>query len=163
MYSAVCESVIGSETVHTHRGRKEKASGDIEYVWERVKVRDGYEYVINRDIPQIQVLTDTLDEKQTKMFEMLLSTIEQAFPSSALYLDIAKGNFAHETQETLNEEESRLIKDLEAQFEYIKNNQLDLLRYCQTFMHLEPYCTYPNVIQRIEKEIELHERDSKTV
>ena len=44
MYNAVYESVISSEAVHTYRGRKEKKERDIEYVWEKIKVREGYEY-----------------------------------------------------------------------------------------------------------------------
>ena len=64
MYNAVYESVLCSEAVHTYRGRKEKKDKDIEYVWERVKVRDGYEYQINRKIPQLELLQSTLDESQ---------------------------------------------------------------------------------------------------
>ena len=58
MYNAVYESVLSSESVHTYRGRKEKKKDDIDYIWERVKVRDGYEYVINRQIPAENVRRD---------------------------------------------------------------------------------------------------------
>ena len=64
MYNAVYESVLSSEAVHTFRGRKEKKDKDIEYVWERIKVRDGYEYQVNRQIPQLELLRQTLDDTQ---------------------------------------------------------------------------------------------------
>lgn len=90
MYNAVYESVLSSESVHTYRGRKEKKKDDIDYIWERVKVRDGYEYVINRQIPQLKMLEETLDDKQIKMLERIIATLEESFPVSALYVDAAR-------------------------------------------------------------------------
>ena len=55
MYAAVYESVVSSEAVHTHRGRKDKKDKDIDYIWERTKIRSGYKYLINREIPQIRI------------------------------------------------------------------------------------------------------------
>lgn len=102
MYNAVYESVLSSEAVHTYRGRKEKKDKDIEYVWERVKVRDGYEYQVNRKIPQLELLCQTLDDSQLKLLNSALNAIEEAFPVSALYVDAAKGNIEDKKIDIVN-------------------------------------------------------------
>lgn len=156
MYNAVYESVLSSESVHTYRGRKEKKKEDIDYIWERVKVRDGYEYVINRQIPQLKMLVETLDDKQIKMLERIIATIEESFPVSALYVDAAKGNIEEKKQDD-SEVVDYLWNELQVQMEYVKNNNLHLLEYYNMFMKVEPYCNYKEITQRIQEEIAKYE------
>ena len=156
MYNAVYESVLSSESVHTYRGRKEKKKDDIDYIWERVKVRDGYEYVINRQIPQLKMLEETLDDKQIKMLERIIATLEESFPVSALYVDAAKGNIEEKKQDD-SEVIDYLWNELQVQMEYVKNNHLHLLEYYNMFMKVEPYCNYKEITQRIQEEIEKYE------
>lgn len=136
MYNAVYESVLSSESVHTYRGRKEKKKDDIDYIWERVKVRDGYEYVINRQIPQLKMLEETLDDKQIKMLERIIATLEESFPVSALYVDAAKGNIEEKKQDD-SEVVDYLWNELQVQMEYVKNNHLHLLEYYNMFMKVD--------------------------
>lgn len=156
MYNAVYESVLSSESVHTYRGRKEKKKDDIDYIWERVKVRDGYQYVINRQIPQLKMLEETLDDKQIKMLERIIATLEESFPVSALYVDAAKGNIEEKKQDD-SEVVDYLWNELQAQMEYVKNNNLHLLEYYNMFMKVEPYCNYKEITQRIQEEIAKYE------
>ncbi len=156
MYNAVYESVLSSESVHTYRGRKEKKKEDIDYIWERVKVRDGYEYVINRQIPQLKMLEETLDDKQIKMLERIIATLEETFPVSALYVDAAKGNIEEKKQDD-SEVVDYLWNELQVQMEYVKNNNLHLLEYYNMFMKVEPYCNYKEITQRIQEEIAKYE------
>ena len=156
MYNAVYESVLSSESVHTYRGRKEKKKDDIDYIWERVKVRDGYEYVINRQIPQLKMLEETLDDKQIKMLERIIATLEESFPVSALYVDAAKGNIEEKKQDD-SEVVDYLWNELQVQMEYVKNNHLHLLEYYNMFMKVEPYCNYKEITQRIQEEIAKYE------
>ena len=156
MYNAVYESVLSSESVHTYRGRKEKKKEDIDYIWERVKVRDGYEYVINRQIPQLKMLEETLDDKQIKMLERIIATLEESFPVSALYVDAAKGNIEEKKQDD-SEVVDYLWNELQVQMEYVKNNNLHLFEYYNMFMKVEPYCNYKEITQRIQEEIAKYE------
>lgn len=156
MYNAVYESVLSSELVHTYRGRKEKKKDDIDYIWERVKVRDGYKYVINRQIPQLKMLEETLDDKQIKMLERIIATLEESFPVSALYVDAAKGNIEEKKQDD-SEVVDYLWNELQVQMEYVKNNNLHLLEYYNMFMKVEPYCNYKEITQRIQEEIAKYE------
>ena len=153
MYNAVYESVLSSEAVHTYRGRKEKKDKDIEYVWERVKVRDGYEYQVNRKIPQLELLCQSLDESQLKLLNSAINAIEEAFPVSALYVDAAKGNIEDRKIEPGDEFE-RVWEDLQIQMEYVRRKGLSEKAYYQTFLKVEPYCNSEEIKNRIKKEIE---------
>lgn len=157
MYSAVYDSVLSSETVHNYRGRSEKKNGDIEYVWERIKVRDGCEYVINRAIPQLKLLEATLDDKQIKMLDSVIKTLEESFPVSALYVDAAKGNVEEHKTDNKKSEIDAVWKELQVQIAYIKENNLPVLDYYKAFQKVEPYCNYPEIKERIQKEIESYE------
>jgi hypothetical protein len=156
MYNAVYESVSSSEAVHTYRGRKEKKKKDIDYIWERLKVRDGYEYVINREIPQLKMLEETLDEKQVKMLESVISTLETSFPVNALYVDAAKGNIEEKKPKDA-EKINELWEELEVQIEFIKNKNLNIVEYCKMFLNVEPYCNYEEIKQKIQGEIAKYE------
>lgn len=155
MFNAVYESVVSSEAVHTYRGRKEKKDKNIEYVWERIKGREGYEYQINRKIPQLELLTATLDESSLKILDSLLNTIEAAFPVQALYIDVAKGEIEEKSDDSDIIE--TVWKDLEIQMDYVKNQGLSLKEYCNMFMRVEPYCNYPEIVRRLQEEIQNNE------
>lgn len=152
MYNVVYESVISSEAVHTYRGRKEKKNQDIDYVWERVKKRDGYEYQINRTIPQIRLLEDSLDDSQLKLLKSVIDTIEDSFPVSALYVDVAKGNIEDKKIDPEDEFE-KVWNDLQVQMDYIRANNLSEGAYYQTFLTVEPYCNNEEIKNRILQEI----------
>lgn len=153
MYNAVYESVLSSEAVHTYRGRKEKKNKDIEYVWERVKVRDGYEYQINRKIPQLELLEKTLDDAQRQLLNSVINAIENAFPVSALYLDAAKGNVEDKKIEPGDEFE-KIWSDLQNQMTYVRENGLPERAYYTAFLNVEPYCNNEEIKKRIRKEME---------
>lgn len=153
MYNAVYESVLCSEAVHTYRGRKEKKDKDIEYVWERVKVRDGYEYQINRKIPQLELLQSTLDESQLRLLSSVINTIEEAFPVSALYVDAAKGNVEDKKIEPGDDFE-RVWDDLQTQMAYLRAHGLSERLYYQAFLKVEPYCNVEEIKNRIRMELE---------
>ena len=157
MYNAVYDSVLSSEAVHTYRGRKEKKKDDIEYVWERVKVRQGYEYVINRDIPQIKLFEESLNDKQVKMLNKIIDTLEESFPVAALYVDAAKGNIEEKPPQDEKEKTDEIWADLMQQMNYVKKNGLSEVDYYKAFMKVEPYCNYPEIKTRIEEEIHKYE------
>lgn len=156
MYNAVYESVLTSESVHTYRGRKEKKSDDVDYIWERIKSRDGYDYIINRDIPQIKMLEDTLNNAQIKLLDSIIQLLEDSFPVQALYVDAAKGRVEEKSFNNQYEIE-KVWSDLQRQIEYIKNNNLPIVDYYKAFSKVEPYCKYEEIRKRIEEEVKKYE------
>lgn len=157
MYVAIYDSILSSESVHTHRGRKEKKKGDVDYVWERLKVRDGYEYVINREIPQLMLLAETLDDKQVKLLNSFIKTLEDAFPVSALYVDVAKGAIEDKPVVEDSDTIEKIWAEIQQQIEYIVANGLPVLKYYKAFLKVEPYCNYSEIKRRIQQEIEKYE------
>lgn len=157
MYNAVVDSVISSETVHTYRGRKEKKNTDIAYVWERIKGREGYDYLINRDIPQIKLLEDTLDDGQMKMLDAVINTLEESFPVAALYVDAAKGDVENHKPAENQDEIDEMWHEIEISIEYARTNNLAVLEYYKAFQKVEPFCNYPEIKERIQKEIDKYD------
>ena len=155
MYSAVYDSVVGSEAVHTFRGRKEKKDKDIEYIWEKIKVRDGYEYQINRKLPQIELLASTLNESELKLLDLLLDTIETSFPIQALYVDVAKGKIEEKKEDEENID--NMWADIQTQIEYVKKNNLSVKDYYSMFLKVEPYCNHKEIVERIQGEMSKYE------
>ena len=156
MYNAVYESVLSSESVHTFRGRKEKKDKDIDYIWEKLKIRDGYGYSINRSIPQLKMLVETMDDNQVKMLDSVIKTLEESFPVGAMYVDVAKGNIEQKKPEDENCIED-MWSELQTQIEYVRNNNLSIVAYYKAFMKTEPYCNFKEVKIRIQEEIDKYE------
>ena len=153
MFNAVYETVLNSEKVYTYRGRKEKTDKNIEVIWEKIKMRDGYRYTINRKIPQLRLLAETTEPAQIKLMDSIIEGIEEAFPVNALYVDVAKG-----TIEECDEKEIEDVwEELQLQMDYVKSKGLHIIEYYKAFMNTEPYCNYEEIKKRIQEEIENNE------
>lgn len=153
MFNAVYETVLNSEKVYTYRGRKEKTDKNIEVIWEKIKMRDGYRYTINRKIPQLRLLAETMEPAQIKLMDSIIEGIEEAFPVNALYVDVAKG-----TIEECDEKEIEDVwEELQLQMDYVKSKGLHIIEYYKAFMNTEPYCNYEEIKKRIQEEIENNE------
>ncbi|MGU8348055.1 ATP-binding protein [Clostridium perfringens] len=147
LYSAIEESTIKSERVYTYRGRKEKSSDDINYVWERIKTRDGYDYKINREIPQLKLLEETLDGNKLKLLDSLLSNLEETFPTSTFYLDASNGKVNDDIESNSDE----LFFEVKEQIDFARKNGLDYKKILNAFIKSEPYCRDSNLVERLKK------------
>lgn len=151
LYNCIKESVVSSEAVHQYRGRKQKENEDITYIWDRIKTRDGYEYKINRKIPQIELLKDSLDEKQFSLLEKTLVYIEDNFPVNALYLDATKGDISQNKEKVEEDSEiEQLYNDVLMQIEFGKEYGMSKKEIIKLFMISEPYCNYKRLMVKLE-------------
>lgn len=151
LYNCIAETTDNSKKVHTYRGRKEQSN--IEYVWERVALRDGYQYKINRKLPVIGVLKNILSTEQMRMVENLLDTIEQSFPSSTLYVDVAKGEYTENISNSTKEVFDKVMEQVTVALK-INMNVRNLL---VTFMNCEPYCLDKKLMELLKEEIKKYE------
>lgn len=156
MYAAVYEAVQSSERVYTYRGRNENKNKDIEYVWDKIKVRDGYKYQINRKLPQLSLLESKMDHEELKLLDALLDAIESAFPSQALYADMAKGRIKEDVSKE-DEATAKILTDLQTQIDYVTREGLPVRQFYKLFLKSEPYCNYPVVVERIKEELSKNE------
>lgn len=148
LYNCVYESVLSSENVHSYKGRKEYSSSDIDYVWERIKTRDGYEYKVNRNIPQIKMLEKSLDKAQLSLLDNMLRHLEESFPVNTMYLDVSKG-IINEIKE--DKSTKMLFKEVMEQVEFAKKTGLDYLMILNSFIKTEPYCNDKNLVKELNE------------
>jgi len=77
-----------SRNVYAFRGRKLQQRG-VKHLWQRVDVRDGYNYEINREHPIVVDAGLGSERAQNGRVEPLLRAIEIALPVDAIYHDMA--------------------------------------------------------------------------
>lgn len=76
------------------------------------------------EIPQIKLLEETLNNNQVKMLDSIIKLLEENFPTSAVYYDVAKGDIEEKTVDKDQIEE--IWAELQKNIEYIKENHLDI-------------------------------------
>lgn len=153
LYNCVYESVLNSESVHTYRGRKVNSSEDIDYIWERIAMREGYQYKINRNIPVLKLLKESLSDSQYDNVEELMDLIERSFPTSTIYLDVSKGKLVEEA----NEETEIMYKRIMEQVDAAKLLGMNIKELLEAFKKAEPYCLDKALGKLIDKELERYE------
>ena len=152
LYSAIDESIFKSKNVHEYRGRRQSPTDNINYIWERLELRNGaYEYKINRNIPQIKILEESLDSEQIKMLDGLIDGIENSFPSSSIYLDVSKGEIKENIEFNIEE----LYDQIKQQVQYCENLGMDKLKAIKTLLNTEPYCYHKELKEKFECELEV--------
>jgi hypothetical protein len=77
-----------SRTVYAFRGRRAQQR-DVSHVWERVDLRDGFNYLINRQHPVVREVSVDHGEGSSNEVELLLRTIELTLPVDSIYVDMA--------------------------------------------------------------------------
>lgn len=154
LYNCVIESVGGSESVHTYRGRRTQST-ETNHIWERIEVRDNcYKYRINRDIPQLKILEESLSSKQLKYLSEFMTQLEERFPTTNLYVDVAKGKVIEQAIED-EEKIEELYEQIKEQVEYAKESGMDYKIMAKAFISTEPYCNFDEIISKIKGEYEI--------
>ena len=153
LYNCVYETVLNSEKVHNYRGRRIKQKETIDYVWERIALREGYQYKINRDIPIMKLLKESLDDKQIYLVDELIKLVEESFPSNTLYLDVCKGQLS----EAISEETQNIFNDIKLQLDVALERNMDVLSLIDAFINCEPYCLDKELVKLLEGEKQKYE------
>lgn len=136
LYGSIKDSIFGSKKVIEYRGRLNR-NDDIIYIWQRLTERDGsVKYSINRDLPQIQLLSNILDQKGLLILETLLKVIEDNFPASSMYLDVADGEL-----NTSVEDDKKTLRDFEMQLDYAEQLGLSRDELINMLLKTEPYAS----------------------
>ena len=84
--ASVEESIVKSKTVSTFRGKKELTAEN--RMWNRITLRDGHvKYEINRDNPILQLLFETIDDKEYDLLNTFISQVEDYIPKYNIHND----------------------------------------------------------------------------
>jgi hypothetical protein len=147
LYGSIKESVFGSKKVIEYRGKLNR-DDETTYVWQRITDRDGsVAYSVNRDLPQIQLLTNSLDQPSQRVLETLLQNIEQSFPASSVYLDVADGEIRSSDTDI-----DKIVEDLEVQLSYAEKLGLSRPELLNILLNTEPYSKNQELQSRYTKE-----------
>lgn len=113
---AVDDAMDVAIKAQTYRGRIDKADEKIDFIWDRISVRDEqFTYRINRRSKIFELLRSEISDEVWTRIDMVLEEIENSVPYQRIYIDISQ-NRINETLD-LNrmseiEEKARLLISL---------------------------------------------------
>jgi hypothetical protein len=140
-----------SREVFRFRGRR-TPTGPVTHAWERLVVREGINYVVNRSHPVVVAVRDALGKDDSARLEQLLKTIEISLPTDALYADLASERKVQTSTDGADIEP--FLKDLLAQLVTITGpNPADVRRLVDGLTHIEPFSTHPTITRRITEAL----------
>lgn len=157
LYSCVEESIFTSKEVYRYRGRKtNRTNSDYTFIWDRIKAREGYNYKINRDLPQLQMFCNDLSKEQLNEFERLLKNIENNIPINTIYLDVADGKLIQDND--LDDEQiEEIVLDFKLSIEKCKSLGLNIDEISKQLINTEPYCNNQKLKDRIGEIVKEYE------
>ncbi|MFY2153815.1 ATP-binding protein [Mammaliicoccus sciuri] len=144
----IMRAVGKSERVYKYRGRKQKQD-NFHHIWNKVVNRDKIQYLINKDIPIYQALESSLDDKQHKLLQSFIKSLEDAFPYASVYYDLAK-NEEYQEKSLDNEEVYNLALSTINANNYSLEKKVNILN---TLKKTDIFQKYPDVLKTIEEEI----------
>lgn len=140
-----------SRRVYTFRSRR-TATDDITHAWDRLAVRGGIRYAINREHPFVKAIADALDDQERSLLERLLQTLEMSLPADALYADMASERRVETKVEGQDTDE--FLRDLAYRMlNAIGRGSPAAEQFLQALPHIEPFSMHPNSARRIQETL----------
>ena len=147
LYGSIKESVFGSKKVIEYRGNL-KRDESTSYVWERLTNRDGgVTYSINRDLLQVGLLINSLDQSGQRLLEVLLQNVEQDLPVSSMYIDVANGEI-EQASKTIG----KMQDEIESQLQCADSLGLATSNLLDRLLSTEPYSKFPELRVLCERQ-----------
>jgi hypothetical protein len=148
--SRVIERIAGtSKHVYLFRGRRAATMGTP--VWVRVTVRDGFNYVINRDHPAVQVVRGRFDGAATTI-DQLLRTVELSLPVDSLYADMASELRVKPCPD--EGEVEGILSDLAQQIvDAFGADSVSANRALDGLSRIEPFSEHPAIARKVIEEL----------
>lgn len=144
LFFSVKESIEKSEKIYTKRAYNTNVDKGYEVVWKANKVGNLSTYSINRDLPLIVKLSESMDSKQTAILELIFSNIENNMPKYEIFTDLSKGQDVQ--SDSFNDDFYRLCNFIK--FENPKN-KTEFDELIGPILNSEPYCNYPDIQERL--------------
>ncbi len=141
---AVDEAMDIAIRAQRYRGRIERVVTEVEYVWDRISLRDGlFTYRINRSARIFDLLQDELSPVTWQKLTMVLDEIEGSLPCQQIYLDKAS-NCLDETVDDSRRNDvlssAQMILPM-----IMDNNGGDRAKAVSTLFSAEPWCNFTDM------------------
>lgn len=138
-----------SKRTWTYRGKKE-TSDTVIHFWNRMKnPYGGVYYEINRDHPMISQIVNDNPEIQKSLFSVF-EQIERGLPLNQLYVDLNNDEQLINDQEQGDDDIASALRSMMAGCPAAQ----DKLSILDTMSSIEPFSAYPEVIEKLRKEID---------
>ncbi len=147
----VVQNTVGrSEKVYKYRGRKVK-DDQIQHVWDIVDDRGSFQYKVNREIPLIKSLEESLDQQGQRTFDSILKMIEDTFPYGDVYYRLAKKENSHDSANLKDDEAYNIAID---SINSLKEIDGDINIFISTMQQNDFFMKYPNVVKKIKEDFD---------
>lgn len=148
---AVDEAMDIAVKAQSYRGRVTKVDERVDYIWDRVKVRDdSFVYRINRESEIFNLVRDKVDTDIWNRIEMILDEIEQSVPYQQIYIDKTQNKIGEEKHDDRAEDVENkariLIKMALAMGDLEKSIVIDRV------FSSEPFNQFPEIMEKLKKE-----------
>ena len=149
LQTAVFRALNRSSDVITYPGIKTNNDGFV-HMWERIQGREGkIQYHINQRHPLCKQLFDSLSDAQQKNLDQLLRIIEDSFPFSVVYSDVAKDP---ESVAPGNVEDDKIYQAAKSLLELSVQEGRTLEEAFKGLLQQDFLKPYPNTIKQIKQE-----------
>ncbi len=146
---------IAETSRHVYRFRGRRTAGEVVHLWERVVVRGGIDYVVNRAHPLVHGLAEALGRQGHAVdLERMLRALELSLPTDALYADLAS---ERRVQTPLGAGESEtFLRDLAGRMlEAVAGDAAMAAGVIAALPMLEPFSSNPAQTERVIRELTL--------
>ena len=141
---AVDDAMDTSVKKQTYRGRAAKTDEEMDYVWDRISLRDGlFTYRINRDSKVFDLIKEKINEEALPYLDMILEEIENNIPFQQIYID--------KSQNVIGEDISDERRaDVEAKADLmvklaVNAGSTDVNGTIDRLFLSEPFCNFPEL------------------
>jgi hypothetical protein len=143
----VLTSVGKSERVYRYRGTRVSNDSYV-HVWNRIENRGKIQYLVNRDLPLVKALLNSLDDEQVKLVDAFISTVEDAFPYNSVYYDLAKDREPEE--KTMSDQQ--VYDAVKQTIAKMTRNRVEARQQLQNMKNIDVFQKYPNVLRMLQEE-----------
>ena len=144
----VKRTVGTSERVYKYRGRNVQTDNLI-HVWNPIDDRGKLQYLVNRELPIIKMLTDHLDDTGDILLDSFIKMLEDAFPFADVYYRMAKNDESSIREPALDNDAVFLIAN--QMIQQVLNMEGDVNAFLATMDKMDFFIKYPDVIRQIRK------------
>lgn len=146
---AVVENSVGrSERVYKYRGRS-TSRDNMQHIWETIDNRGKFQYQINRDLPIVKKLEESLEEQALGYFDSFIKTIEDAFPYGDVYYRLAKDEHAVGQIEMEFEEVYKVAVNMVSAYEEMGG---DIQIFLDSLDKIDYFVKYPDVVKKVRED-----------
>ncbi len=152
---AIDEAMDIAVKAQTFRGRLEKIDEKVDYVWDRVKIRENqYVYRINRKSRIFDLIKEKMDDETISRLDMVLTEIEKCLPYQQIYLDKSQNRMDEDTE--TEQRKSEILEEAEILISMAHlMGSTDRREVVEKLFASEPFSSYPelkNVLMEGENE-----------